>query len=142
MTRYRTTKEELGRVWFTWDGAEIYSFDDGKFFMRTYPLRVELMALGEEVDAAWDRSIATASVEGHTSLGYFQASVDRVLGLKIGAAVASDDPVVRGLTMLDRRAGRNTLMSPSLDSDTHPFVRCLRHIRRQAEGWASADVLA
>lgn len=137
---YRVLREEYGRVWFTWDGDEIYSFDDARTHLRTYRLRDELVALGEDYDAASDESIAAARAEGQDYVGGFGKSADRFLSLKIGEAVQSHDPIVRGLSMIDRRAGRRTVTSDALQREIHPFVRRLRDLRCAAEGWSSAHV--
>lgn len=140
MAMYRVLREEYGRVWFTWDGTEIYSFDDAKTHLRTYRLREELEALGEDFEAASDTSVAAARAEGQDFVGGFGDSASRFLGLKIGEAVRSADPVVRGLSMIDRRAGRRTMTSDELQRELHPFVRRLRDLRLHAEGWSPAHV--
>jgi hypothetical protein len=142
MTMYRVLREEYGRVWFTWDGTEIYSFDDAKTHLRTYRLREELEALGEDSEVASEESMAAARAEGQDYVGGFGNSADRFLRLKIGEAVLSDDPVVHGLSMIDRRAGRRTITSDELQREIHPFVRRLRDLRCDAEGWSPARDIA
>jgi hypothetical protein len=137
---YRVLREEFGRVWFTWDGEEVYSFDDAKTHLRTYRLRDELVALGEDYDAASDKSMAAARAEGQDHVGGFGESAERFLSLKIGEAVRSDDPIVRGLSMIDRRAGRPTVTWEALQREIHPFVRRLRDLRCNAEGWSPTQV--
>lgn len=136
VTLYRPFHEDSGRVWVTWDGVVAYSFDDAKFWNRTYPLREQLMEVGEDVDAAWDRSIATAQAEGQTSVSRFYVSIEAFLRRPIAEALASPDPIARGFAMLDRRAGRGTLTSNSRDSEGHPFVRRMLDLRLAAEGWS------
>jgi hypothetical protein len=138
MTTYRAV--EFGRLWFTWKGVEIYSFDDLKTHMRTYPLRADLEALGEDFQAASAGAMAAARAEGHDWVSGFGSSADHFLGLKIAEAVISDDPIIRALSMIDRRAGKKTVTSVELERDIHPFVRRLREIRCQAEGWGSPQV--
>jgi hypothetical protein len=130
-TSYRHAHEEYGRAWFTWDGAEVYSFDDMKFWLRVHPLHPELKALGQDVDAAWERSWAIAEAEGQTSVTAFRASVDRFLGLDARAALSSGDPVVRGLAMLDRRVGADNHVDGARQRDpslclpvTRPPSKC------------------
>lgn len=140
MAMYRALGEEYGRVWFTWDGNEIYSFDDLKTHLRTYRLREQLEELGEDFEAASEASMKAARSEGQDYVGGFGQSADRFLGLKIGEAVRSDDPIVRGLSMIDRRAGRRTVTSDELQREIHPFVRRLRDLRCEAEGWSPAQM--
>ena len=64
VTYYRHWKEEDGRVWVTWDGAEIYSFDDARFWQRVNPFHEDLKSVGQDVDESWDRAIHTARIEG------------------------------------------------------------------------------
>jgi len=139
MTTYRHAHEEYGRVWFTWDGLEIYSFDDMKFWLRVHPLHAELKAIGGDVDQSWDTSMAIAEAEGQESVGGFRAALDRFLGLDARAATTSAEPVIRALAMLDRRVGRRTVTSSGAAAEGHPFVRRLRDLRLDAEGWASRD---
>jgi hypothetical protein len=135
---YRST--ESGRLWFTWKGVEIYSFDDLKTHMRTYPLRAELEALGEDSEAASAGAMAAARAEGQDWVSGFGSSARDFLGLKVAEAVRSEDPIIRGLSMVDRRAGKRTVTSVELQRESHPFVRQLRHIRCQAEGWSAPQV--
>jgi hypothetical protein len=137
ITFYRYTKEEDGRVWFTWDGTEVAGFDDATFWWRVLPLSAELKDAGQEVDDAWERAVKTAQLEGKTDVSRFSESVDDYLSLPIGAAIASGDPVVRGLAVLDRRAGMRTLLSSRIAAERHPFVRRMADLRLEAEGWAS-----
>ena len=134
-TLYRPDHEDAGRAWLTWDGVEVYSFDDAKFWNRTYPLSDQLKELGMDADGAWDRSVATANAEGQTSLSGFYASIEAFLRCSIAEALASDDPIVRGFAMVDRRAGRRTLTSKTLAPEGHPFVRRLLDLRLEADGW-------
>jgi hypothetical protein len=140
MATYRVLREEYGRLWFTWEGVEVYSFDDAKTHLRTYRLREELEALGEDFEAASGESMAAARAEGQDWVSGFGSSADRFLGLKIGEAILSDDPIVRGLSMVDRRVGKKTVTSVALQREIHPFVRRLRDLRCQAEGWSAAQV--
>lgn len=140
MTTYRALREEYGRLWFTWKGAEVYAFDDLKTHMRTYPLQNELEALGENFEAASAGAMAAAQAEGQDWVSGFGSSAGRFLDLKIGEALLSDDPIVRGLSMVDRRAGRRSITSIELHREMHPFVRRLRDIRCQAEGWTTAQM--
>lgn len=62
--------------------------------------------MGEDIEAASEESMAAARAEGQDWVSGFGSSADRFLGLKIGEAILSDDPIVRGLSMVDRRVGR------------------------------------
>jgi hypothetical protein len=132
VTLYRYTKEEDGRVWFTWDRVEVARFDDGTFWWRVLPLTDELRALG--ADDAWERAIETANAEANTDVSRFYESALRYLDLPIEDSLASSDFVVRGFAMLDRRVGKRTLASLAEGDEPNPFVRRMLALRRSAEG--------
>jgi hypothetical protein len=139
ITRYRYTKEEDGRVWFTWRGTEVAGFDDATFWWRVLPLSEQLRTIGDDVNDSWDRAIQTAQLEGKTDVSRFSASVDDYLSMPIGSALASNDPVVRGMAVVDRRSGKRSLTAPRFAAERHPFVRRMLDLRFEAEGWSSRD---
>ncbi|MGH9888219.1 MAG: SF0329 family protein [bacterium] len=132
VTMYRYTKEEDGRVWFTWDGVEVARFDDGRFWWRVLPLTEELRAVG--ADDAWERAIETTNTEANTDVSRFYASALSYLDQPIANALGSSDFVVRGLAMLDKRVGKRTLASLAKNEEANAFVRRMLALRREAEG--------
>lgn len=137
MTLYRHSKEEYGRVWFTWDGKDIYGFDDASFWRRVRPLFDELVSVGETDHDGWDRAMKTAHAEGESDTWSVVAAAEKYIDLQPLAAIASADPVVRALVLLDRRLGKRTWLGFDLASEAHPFVRRMHALRGEAEGWVT-----
>ncbi len=135
MTLYPHLKEEYGRVWITWDGKDVYGFDDAGYWRRVQSLADELRAVGENVDDAWSRATETAQAEGKSGVWGVVAAIEEYIDLQPAAAVASADPVVRGMALLDRRLGKRTWRALDLASDVHPLVRRMYDLRCEAEGW-------
>jgi hypothetical protein len=65
----------------------------------------------------------------------FEAAVEEYLNLPIISAMASDNPIIRALSMFDRRLGKRRLKQLQLGAIEHPLVRLFYTLRCQAENF-------
>jgi hypothetical protein len=133
-TRYHGAPDREGRGWITWDGKQIASFESIPYMERRGKLSSELQDLGQGVDGAWDQASEIANREGRFPLWEFTDAVEDYPSLAMEQALASENPLVRGLAMLDRRLGKRRLTTIEFSRDEQPFVRRLHALRCQAEG--------
>lgn len=133
-TRYRRAFDDMGRGWITWDGVEVASFESIPFLIRQGGVRVGLEGLGQDPIAASDLAQAITNHEGTFAMWQFTDAVEGYPDLTVDRALASDDAIVRGLAMLDRRLGKRRLRSLDLRVDEIDLVRRLYALRCSAEG--------
>jgi hypothetical protein len=108
VTRYRETKSlDLGRGWITVDGREIVSVEIPSFY-------------------TWEMSFTPETLD-------FGCAVGTHIGMSVGAARSSPDPLLRGLAFLDKRFGKRSLTSVNKDQ-LHEFEMALCAARCRAEG--------
>jgi hypothetical protein len=139
--RYRHAHDDEGRAWITWDGLQIASFETIPNLIRVYGLAEELKAIGSDVGAAWDQAIATADAESNFAMWDFTAAVEAYPSTSPSEALASTNPLIRGLAMLDRRVGKRRLGELEIAPDSHPFVRSMLELRLTAERVASTGAV-
>ncbi len=133
MTRYWGAHDAEGRAWITWDGEQVASFETVPLQWRYNDLVAEFKQLGQDPDEASERATAIVAQDGMFASYELQWAVERYPDLGIDEAVASDDPLTRGLAMLDRRLGKRRLAAVELRTTEQPFVRRLLELRREAD---------
>lgn len=133
VTRYRRAFDEEGRAWITWDREQVASFESIPFMSREGTLRLQFEELGVAAPEASLHATETARDEGRFALWDFWDAVGRYPDLSVDDALDSEDPIIRGLAMLDRRLGRRRLDALVLRTDEQPFVKRLFALRQAAE---------
>jgi hypothetical protein len=118
---YRADQAERGRTWFEYDGEEIVSFCD---FVRENRLK----ELQGDDEAVIEQGVFSKMDFGH-AFGQF-------LEMSIEDALASDNPLIVALAMLDRRLGKRRLKQLAGQSLAEP-ANTLLHLRMAAEGITS-----
>ena len=111
----------------TLDGEEIGSFSDAKWWRENWKRR---KMLGE----SWKEAGAALRDAGELSRMDFHEALYSYIGVAIGDAISSPDPIVRGLAMLDARLGKRRLRELRLPAGEHPLVQLLFAVRCEAEG--------
>jgi hypothetical protein len=147
-TRYRKTheweNEEQGEAWITIDKRRIYDMGDATYRNQLY---YEGLRLQSETDCldytdpnqiegynkAWDEAQQIGHDRGIFSREYFNKSLFNFLNLSIDVAIKSDNPIIRALSILDRRFGKRRLIEFD-DSTENPLVKTLYRFRCEAEG--------
>jgi hypothetical protein len=156
-TVYRGTHDAEGRSWLTLDGEEIASMATLEAWAEQH--RLAALAIGRDPRAAWDD---WGGVRGDRS-GYwdewraaeevrkaagsfakfdFTAAVWCSLQLSIENALESEDAIIRGMAMIDRRLGKRRFLRLDARQVAHPLVQRLYQLRAEAEGWPTVRVAA
>jgi hypothetical protein len=121
---YRDAYEERGRSWIEFDGREVISFCD---FVH---------------ENAWrehGRDLAAVAAAGVYSKQDFGSAFTEFIDLGIDSALASGNPLIRGLAVLDRRVGRRRLRTLAATAQPEP-VETLLKLRLAAEGMSQIEV--
>ena len=145
VARYRGAHDELGRAWITFDGEEVVSLSDHQFEGEYYPLASEIRRLNKTDDyssaeskskyyAAYDTARAVTAAKGNFARWDFTLAARQFLSLSIDDALVAQDPLVRGLAVLDRRIGRSRLRKIAAIRSENPVVLKLLELRCAAEG--------
>ena len=129
MAGYRKAYERRGRAWITVDRQEIASFCE-----FTYENAWRDESLRETPRGRFTTS-ANAAIRaiGYRDKGDLLAAMSACIGSSIDDLIQSDEFLIRGLAMLDRRLGKRRLAQFDITS-AHPFVATLYELRCTAEG--------
>jgi hypothetical protein len=92
----------------------------------------------EEVGRIWltvdGREIASFDTSREYDDSQALADLKAYLRLSIDDALKSASPLVRGLAVIDRRAGKRRLRGLAMGPEEHPLVRELYRLRCEADG--------
>jgi hypothetical protein len=136
VTRYRHAHDQLGRAWVTFDGREVFDLCDHRFWMESDSISIDLQAInGTPSHLAQRQAISITTQKGNLARWDFIAAAEAFLELSIDRALASDNPLLRGLAVIDRRVGRRRLkeMLAGLSLE-NPLVQRLLEVRCATEG--------
>lgn len=107
VTAHRKSPFDEGRGWIVFEGREVVSIRIPSFYDDEFRFSTDTLDLGKAVGKCVESSIEELK--------------------------ATDDPILKGLMFLDRRAGRRFLQEVD-DTTLHPFSRILYRLRCDAEG--------
>ena len=125
-TGYRGMHDQEGRDWITIDGNELVNMPHWYgWLVRGY------------VDQP-DQSEEFANYASLFANGGLRSAMRLYLGMSIDDILCSENVLVRGIGMFDRRLGKRRLQSLKMEGE-HPLVRLFRHVRCHAEGLAQAE---
>ena len=152
MTRYGPGVSSYKvRAWITWDKKELVNMSNVKW-------ERELNALSHQIHEIHDLDYMKKLLRGEISISIedsrdmheaarrlvqkkgllsryqFEQAVEEYLELSIDKAIDSDNPIIKALSMFDRRLGKRRLVEISLSTEEHPLVKLLYHLRCEAEG--------
>lgn len=125
MAGYRKAYEGRGRAWLTFDGREVASFCDFEFENAWRDAGRREGAIGRPFTDSANATIRAAGVRHKADL---LDALGTCIGSSIEQLLASPDPLVRALAMLDRRLGKRRLASLDVRSE-HPLVAELHRLR-------------
>ena len=126
VTSYRGSHDEAEKVWITLDGDRVATYSwyqkQWKPVLRDKKGRIvrrhALIAESQPADhPAW------AELEKMHLPQDFGDAMRMYLDLPVRDALRSKNPLVRALSVIDRRAGRRSLRMISLSKDDDPLVR-------------------
>jgi hypothetical protein len=129
MAGYRKAYAGRGRAWLTVDGKEVASFCEFDFENAWRDEGRRQGAAGRPFTDSAHAVIRAAGVRDKPDL---LDAMGTSIGSSIAQLLASPDPLVRALAMLDRRLGRRRLASFDVKSE-HPLVVALYRLRCEAE---------
>ena len=142
-TRYRKAPEEELEIWVTIDAQRVASYGYFRFEGAHYPkvrqLTLERSLSQQQPDyrvelTSVEKAVLAALAEDDVLDPYrFQRSMAEFLNTSIDDCIASDDPVLRGLAVLDSRFGKRRLKALDASLDV-PFVSRFYKLRCEAEG--------
>lgn len=136
-TRYRGTHDQVGKAWITFDNEMIHDFCTINREYKRNTLASELSKQSHSTNDSepaqrenYYRASRIADKEmvrqGIHSQFEFYYAVEEYLNLSINEALASTNPIIRALSILDRRLGKQRLICIR---DDHPIVNKLLIIR-------------
>ena len=143
--RYRSSREELGRVWLAVDGHEIAEFSAAKGLRRRRELADQIREVsgnpqygipGQDdlYQLADEQARAIGRRAGEQTDDEALGDLEQSLSLSLEDALTSPNPLIRGLALLDRRFGKRRLRQLDSGAREHPLVQALYRIRCEAEG--------
>jgi hypothetical protein len=139
LTNYRKLSENANEFWITIDKKRIFSASYSNANIERYIVSrttgLNVYGDGPEPRMVEDRLTRQAihDPEDVTS------SIRTYFDLEPRIALASSDPILRGLATLDRRIGTRTLKQIDLSDDEHPLVRRLYALRVESLGTSKPD---
>ncbi len=143
-TRYRKSHDAEGEAWITIDKQRVSTMGTCTYFVE---LEQETRRKVREYGAAdfdnpdqreargrayWEAE-KIVNRRGHFRLEDVNRALFDSLGLSIGEAIKSANPIIRAFATLDRRFGKRRLAEFN-DSSEHPLVRSLYQFRCEASG--------
>jgi len=138
-TRYRTMHDHDGRAWITLDGKEIISMVHIWNWLYEVDKRAATMAgepdLRKRGNYLQYKEVAEKELgnESFFTQSHLGGAMHEYQSLSIAQILASENPVIRALGMLDRRLGIRRLRKTGKET-MHPLVRATYLFRCQAEG--------
>ena len=99
-----------------------------------------LLIDGTELPLASTQPYGVERAPGQHDRPSFHQALADYLDLSISHAIASKDPMQRGLAMIDRRLGRRRFEALQLSPEEHPVVRQLYELRASAEEWSPSPL--
>lgn len=142
LTRYRVHHDQPSRAWVTIDGEQIL---DASFFvwLREYPGAVtEAQALypdeepahlciqiGYEWHTRTERATELLAQRAVHEPSHLYTVLREYPSLAVADALASPNPLVRALAMLDKRVGQRTLAKIKPAPEDHPLIRKFYELR-------------
>lgn len=106
VTEYREVAADVGRAWITFNGEEVVSIAIPAFYDEKFNFSTDTADLGRALGFIAEKDIEQLK--------------------------CSDDPVIKGLTFLDRRVGKRFLQGVE-QSTLHPFSQILYRLRCHAD---------
>jgi hypothetical protein len=143
--RYRSSHEELGRIWIAVDGHQIAEFSSATGLRRRSELADQIREVSgnpqygipgqdELYHLADKQARAIGRRAGEQTDDEVLDELAESLSLSLESALSSPSPLVRGLALLDRRLGKRRLRQLAFGVREHPLVQALYRIRCEADG--------
>jgi hypothetical protein len=132
-TRYRGAHDATGRGYITVDGREVWNLCS-LAFEKEERERIDRRMSETAVSARQAQLDITPGLQSEGILAQwdFYRALEGYCNRSIEENLASTNPLVRSLSMLDARTGKRTLLTLSM-AEEHPMVRYFHELRLNAE---------
>jgi hypothetical protein len=146
MTRYGPgISYFMARAWITWDKKELVNMSNVEWENEISVLTRQITEINsctnfkdpqqrEGYDLAYEEARRLIQKKGLLSRYQFEQAIEEYLELPIEKAMDSDNPIIKALSMFDRRLGKRRLVEISLSKEEHPLVKLFYHLRCEGEG--------
>lgn len=142
-TRYRGSHDEEGRAWIALDNVSIHDFCTIKRLYKYNTLADQIRVQSNSTD--WTNSeqksdyykayeIADEIMEAqgiHNQYEFYKA-IEKYLTLSMNDAIQSQNPIIRAVSVFDKRVGKRRLMN--MKEEENVIVNKFLKIRLKAEG--------
>ena len=143
--RERMSHDEVGRAWITIDGEQVLDCSHYRWMhefgsaaaeaKRRYPDEGPhglSSQAGYQIYTETERATEILAQRAIHETSHLYAALRGYPSLSITDAIASSNPLIRAVAMLDRRVGKRTLSRLRPHSDDHPLVRRFHALRVSA----------
>lgn len=132
--------EGHGRGWITFDGQEVWNFSEIEWEVAYYRLASQLRAISGTIDyrnpthkegyyLAEEEAKQILLKKGIYSQGHFVDALFESVRQPMATLLQSEDPIVRAISMLDRRVGKRRLQNMVFEGNTNDLAKTLYQIR-------------
>lgn len=143
-TRYRHSHDQVGESWITIDKVRVVSMGTQSYFNEYYGTAHRLRTEGDCLDyrdpgqkegyyKAYDEAEKATQEKGIFPSWELGHSIREFLRISIDEALASGNPIIRTLAVLDHRFGKRRLIEFD-PTEEHPMVVQMYQFRCSAEG--------
>lgn len=132
-TRYRHSHDEEGEFWISFQGSRIFSTGSLSYLSSLAALTAKNRADGSTPAQAYELAWPVMDASGLFLLEQMNKDLFCSLSLTVEEMLDHNNPVVRGLAIIDARYGKRRLamLNPITE---HHLVQRLHHLRCEAEG--------
>lgn len=144
-TRYRHAHDQEGEAWITFDKKRIISMGTWTYEKEAAEVRTKLREESGYTDyrnpehrsgyySAYDKADEIVHGQGHYPLWDAYKSFFEYLNLSIDEILASENPIIRAIGMLDKRFGKRRLEELNVEAEG-VLVKTLYECRRKCDGF-------
>lgn len=145
ITGYTEAHDEVGRGWVTVDGEQILNAAALTYMVKRYEIAHEVQVINNTLEywnpdqrhgylESKDQADKILHQQGIFSEGDYYWAIKDYPMLSIADALNSENAIIRGIAMIDRRLGKRKLRKISHRVDEIPFVLKLFQLRCEVEG--------
>lgn len=138
VTRYREAHDGHGEIWITLDGKKI--FGGGDYHWYRAPIPHELLH-SFEIQHGFHEDFYRVNIEskqveqimrnGIHETSHILINLDNYIHTPFAESLASNNPIYRAFSLVDRRLGRRRFEKITLSGDEHPLVKIFYELRRE-----------
>jgi len=127
-TRYRHSHDEEGEFWVTFGKERIFSAGSLSYLSTLGKMTAQSRREGATPAQAYEKAWPAVEASGLMLLEAINRDLFRSLSLTVEEMLESDNPVIRGLAIVDARYGKRRLSAFDAAGE-HPLVQRLFQLR-------------